>query len=403
MIGFFKKENNVILSYNSEFAQSEDWVEKKFAFDRLIKLKKTFSFWQKDAVLMPKVGDEGYDVFDEYETKYFHFATLFDDYYKITKGILTDDFDIYVHSTIEFDVSFFVADSNISIWAIVSKLFKNDIYIGGSKPNRLPEKEFRKLIANFPNTYERKLYTEARVSSVLKNYFETSVDSELKYQSYRNKKISNKGKDLSKIFQESELIKYSTILEKLEEMLVSENLYSEKQWQSEILEIILLLYPKYIQVFKEVSIKDKNFGNKFLDFLLIDSNGHVDIIEIKRPFDNSIVTEQKYRGNFIPLRELSGTIMQLEKYIFYLNQSGNEGERALNSKFKSQLPRGFEIRIVNPSGIIIMGRENNLSVAQRKDFEVIKRKYKNVLDIITYDSLIQRLKFTISQIKLNIS
>jgi hypothetical protein len=46
-----------------------------------------------------------------------------------------------------------------------------------------------------------------------------------------------------------------------------------------------------------------------------------------------------------------------------------------------------------------MGRENNLSVEQKRDFEVVKRKYKNVMDIMTYDSLINRLKTTIEQIK----
>ena len=42
-----------------------------------------------------------------------------------------------------------------------------------------------------------------------------------------------------------------------------------------------------------------------------------------------------------------------------------------------------------------MGRENELSEVHRKDFEVTKRKYKNVIDIITYDDLLGRLDSTI--------
>jgi hypothetical protein len=57
----------------------------------------------------------------------------------------------------------------------------------------------------------------------------------------------------------------------------------------------------------------------------------------------------------------------------------------------------FFIKITNPSGLIIMGRTVGLSEEQIQDFEVIKRKYKNVIDIITYDDLISRLKFTIKQ------
>lgn len=46
------------------------------------------------------------------------------------------------------------------------------------------------------------------------------------------------------------------ILEKLKRMLKNEEKYSEKQWQSEILDIILLLYPKYLYAFNEAKVKD---------------------------------------------------------------------------------------------------------------------------------------------------
>ena len=38
-----------------------------------------------------------------------------------------------------------------------------------------------------------------------------------------------------------------------------------------------------------------------------------------------------------------------------------------------------------------MGREDRLTEDQKKDFEIIKRKYKNVIDILTYDDLLRRL------------
>lgn len=95
-------------------------------------------------------------------------------------------------------------------------------------------------------------------------------------------------------------------------MLLSELSYSEWQWQEEILQIILLMYPKYLHAFREVPVK-----NRRVDFLLVDAIGHIDVVEIKKPFDKSIVAKQTYRDNHIPLRELSGTIMQIEKYIFH--------------------------------------------------------------------------------------
>ena len=183
-------------------------------------------------------------------------------------------------------------------------------------------------------------------------------------------------------------------------MLADEVSYSEHQWQEELLQIILLLYPKYIHVFKEAPVRDTyNNKNRSIDYLLVDSSGNTDIIEIKKPFDKCIVTKRTYRDNYVPLRELSGTVMQIEKYIFYLNKWGKKGEEKLTSHYKDDIAENFKIKITNPCGLIIMGRTTGLSEEQIQDFEVIKRKYKNVIDILTYDDLINRLEFTIMQWK----
>ena len=109
--------------------------------------------------------------------------------------------------------------------------------------------------------------------------------------------------------------------------------------------------------------------------------------------------ENQYRDNYIPLRELSGTVMQIEKYVFYLNKWGQEGEEHLTQKYKAELPTDFSIKITNPGGIVIMGRDSNLTQPQRQDFEVVKRKYKNIIDIITYDDLLRRLDFIVRQLE----
>ena len=182
-------------------------------------------------------------------------------------------------------------------------------------------------------------------------------------------------------------------------MLKAESGYNEAAWQAEILQIILLLNPKYIKALRGAPVRDTYRNvNRQIDILLVDASGNVDIVEIKQPFDKCIVTNNQYRDNFIPLRELSGTVMQVEKYVFYLNKWGRAGETSLTEKYKSELPDGFSIKITNPGGLIIMGRDNNLSHDQRQDFEVVKRKYKNVIDIITYDDLLRRLEFIIKQL-----
>ena len=42
--------------------------------------------------------------------------------------------------------------------------------------------------------------------------------------------------------------------------------------------------------------------------------------------------------------------------------------------------------------MIIMGRDMDWTQDQRTDFEVIRRKYRHVLEIMTYDDLLRRLK-----------
>jgi hypothetical protein len=403
MIGFSKKSNKIIFSYTPERDAEENWALEKLEQDGDLPLKRTFYFLTEDiySTNEPEVKPDS----DEFDldfgtpTAHFIFARLKGQYYKVKRGILLNDFDIYIHTSVELDKKLFLVDSDISVFKIIASLVNRNIYIGGDHEGAIPEKAFRLLIDNFPNTYEKRKYVEARVASVLRNYLDHVTDAEAKYHKYMNKKITSQGADLRKMFKKSELYKYQTILEKLKDMLDNEDVYSEKQWQQEIIQIILLIYPKYIAVFREVPVRVKNTNERSLDYMLVDSSGYTDIVEIKRPFGKAIITENEYRKNYIPLRELTGTIMQIEKYIYYLNRWGIEGEKKLTEKYSADLPKGLTIKITNPGGIIIMGRDHKLTEHQKADFEVVKRKYKNVVDIITYDNLLQRLKSTIEQIK----
>jgi Domain of unknown function (DUF4263) len=409
MISFEKKDSLIIISYSTD--RDNKWVFDKFdngesyAFNKVYNLSSNNFYGE----LKPKeIDKDKLSIYDlEPEPIDFIFARLIDEYYKVEKGILINKFDIYFHKDFEFDNKVFIAEGDISIFRKIEQLINEDIYIGGNNSNAIAEIDFIGIINDFPSQYEKKLYSEARLTNVIKEFFSSTINAEKKFEKYIDKKATNKGQNLTKLFSDIELFKYQTILKKLEGMLFSEVSYSENQWQDEILQIILLLYPKYFLVFKEAPIKakydkEKNIREeKFIDILLVDSDGNIDLIEIKKPSNSSLMTKGQYRNNHIPLRELSGTVMQIEKYIYYLNRWGENGEEELTKKYKAEIPEGFEINITNPKGFIIMGRENDLSIEQKKDFEVVKRKYKNVIDIISYDDLLNRLKFTIEQIKKN--
>ncbi|TRW23615.1 DUF4263 domain-containing protein [Flavobacterium zepuense] len=406
MVNFEVINDEIIFTYSYSDYINNDWVREGLKNDGYINYKSTFHFTDEnlyEEIIQEDEDENALSIYDmgEYKPVSFVFAKKSVNYFKITRGIISDNRDIYFHKDIDLILEYFVAETKISLFKQIISLTNQDIYIGGKKENSIPFVTFEGLVKEFPTTYEKNLYAEARITAIIKNYFETTTDSEIKFQKYINKKVSKKGENLSKLFKEYELQKYSTILEKLEGMLSSENSYNEKEWQNEILEIILILYPKYILSFTSVNLTIDSKKRRFLDFMLVDSNGNIDVIEIKKPFENSIMTDRLYRNNYIPHKDLTGTIMQLEKYIYHLNRGGVLGEKKLNEKYLDKLPKDLNIKITNPQGLIIMGRENNLSSEQKSDFEVVKRKYKNVIDILTYDDLIQRLKFTIEQIKKN--
>ena len=392
MIEFKKSNDKVILSYSSD-RPSPEWVYHELDESGVVRIAKAFSLTKNELLTT-------FDQSDEDNPVEFQVAEKQGEYFCFPKEVLSIEHDLYIHENIALERKLFIAERGISIFGKVDDLVSKSIYIGGNEDGAIPEVTLRELLKAFPNTYELNRYTAARISGVLSSYIETKDDYEEKYQQYLNKRTSREGTNLSYLFSEVELLKYTGILEKLNNMLNDEESYSEAQWQEEILQILLLLYPKYIYVFKEAPVRDTyNNKNRNIDYLLIDSSGNTDIVEIKKPFDRCVVTNRTYRDNYIPLRELSGTVMQIEKYIFYLNKWGKKGEEKLSDHYKDDIARGFKIKITNPSGLIIMGRTKGLNQEQIQDFEVIKRKYKNVIDIVTYDELIERLQFVINHWK----
>ena len=390
MLNFEKKRNAITLIYRSDVSDSE-WVYERIKSTGGVRIANAFHFEEKDLITSP----EDHEEFDEVK---FKLALAKGEYFHIRKRILGIDSELYIHKSIKLVRKMFITERSISIFSKISELVSEDVYIGGEMDGAIPQSDFDTLIKEFPNSYELKRYASARISSIVSSHINTKQDYEKKYNAYMDKKVSVEGGNLEQYFAKFECDKYLEISKKLKGMLRDEVNYSETQWQKEILHIILLIYPKYIRVFKEVSVRDPYAGkNRFIDYLLVDSNGNVDIIEIKKPFDKNVVTTNTYRDNYVPLRELSGAVMQAEKYIFYLSKSGMKGEEKLTNKYKGELPRRLDIKVTNPGGIIIMGRSNNLSKEQKQDFEIIKRKYKNLIDILTYDDLLDRLDVMISK------
>jgi len=393
LIEIIKAENDLILKYSYTDYSSIFWVDKKLKSSKPFNIQHIFNV--SNDILIKRIENED----QEPESYNFKIGSLLDNYFKIDKTVFGLKNNFYFFKDCNLTENHLFARRKISILNQIDRQISKDIFIGGPREDILPFESFNKLVKIFPTSHEITLYREAKITSVLTEYFSNIIDKEEKYTTYINKKTPVYKSKIRKTFKEADILKYETLLGKLKSMLSNEIKYSENQWQEEILQIILLLFPKYIAVFDEVRFKDTNNQNRRLDYGLIDFMGNLDLIEIKIPFDKSIVSVRTYRDNHIPNRDLSGAIMQIEKYIYYLNKSGNAGERKLTEKYKAELPEGIEIKITNPNGMIIMGRDSNLNKRQLNDFEIIKRKYKNIVDIFTYDDLIRRMEILIEQLK----
>ena len=67
------------------------------------------------------------------------------------------------------------------------------------------------------------------------------------------------------------------------------------------------------------------------------------------------------------------------------------------------MPPSIELKITNPKAMILLGRDDKFTQQQRFDFEIIRRKYANVIDIMSYDDLLRRLDNIIAMLRKNSS
>ena len=400
MIDIYAEADRLLLTYAPNDSGTQ-WVRQKFRSGENIHARHVFSLKESD--LVDPLTEYGQDHPEQDDEDFvFVIGHRVDDYFRLDKSVMDTKNAFSFHESIPLSTKLLIASRDISILRKFDRLVSQDVYIGGNRTDSMPIEAYMRLVKTFPNSHEQTRYVEARISACIRDYLDTTKDAVSAYEKYMDGKPSRRGASVTQKFRQSELAKFRALLAKLEDMLAHEADYNEQGWQTEILEVILLLYPKYLQVFEKVRVSDTiNHTHREIDLLLVDSAGSVDLIEIKRPFgDASIVSRATYRDNYLPWRELSGAIMQIEKYVLYLNRWGQQGEGELSKRFADRLPKGLRLHIVNPKGIVIMGREHGLSGAQLADFEVIKRKYANIVDIVTYDDLLRRLRRTVQALEL---
>ena len=389
-VDFETNGNELILVYTPERG-SED-IKKRLISEDGVLIKKTFFVNQ---ILLREVDDE----FDYEDTLRFCIGTIGEHYTHLDSEVFRTKHSFYFANEIKLNYKMFIAHRDIAILRKIDEVIERDFYIGGDweAHNGISKETFKDLINKFPKTAEMDKYTHMRIASIIKDYFPECDKYEAIYEKFiesKNNSFVSTTSTVSKYNIQIELEQFTVAYQELNDMLDRYKAIDEKQWQEKIHNILQLLYPKYICCAREIKFYGGK-NDKQPDFLLVDANGFVDILEIKKA-DVHVLTQ--YRNNYVAAREISGAVQQIEKYIFCLNSS-YKAQEEVAKKLTELLPDGIEVKFVNPQGVLLAGRSNNFDREQLKDFELIKRQYKHVADIMTYDDLAQRLRNIIAALE----
>lgn len=404
-------DNEQLIKYNDKTIPDElKNMRSSSQNDYSIRIRKVFNFVQSD--LVDSLSMQEY-------TMAFHFADIKQlencSYYHIPGRFLDITQDIYMSTEKRIEVGYFAIgyDRHTSVFKTISSLIsttESSITIGGSANGAIPWDIFMHLLKQFPTTTQLRHYGEMQITRILGDYLTPKKDYEQVYNNSvrRSMKRSNStdsggpiGTELINNFRHQSLLEARNVLA---QKLNNERQLPESFWQKTILSILPAIYPQYIAILREsivperISNRGKN-TNRRIDHLLIDASGNVDLLEVKCPFEkNSVLMKTTYRNNFIPARELTGGISQIEKYIYYLNHLGLSGETQFSDTCKKrlasngfQLPDDFNLKFLNPHGILLIGY-CKFTEAEQRDFDLVRRQYAHITDIITYDDLLARIK-----------
>ncbi len=400
MIKISRQMDRLLLVYQPDRFNDARWLDEKLDQDGTVTLRRTFTFTSADLVSQADGNND--------DERTFVLGVLEGGYYKVSREILGLKHDLMLNSAMRLEPGTFIAQRDISVFRRIDELIDEPIIVGGNDASALPLADFEHLLKTFPTTTELTHYARSRIARVLKDYFGTLSDAEDRLNRYLESKKKLAANSRESLLANFELQKFEYIQAELKSMLTAVESYTEKDWQKKILGLLLLIFPKYIAVLENVHVKDfyshpGKASDRYIDLMLVDANGSIDIIEVKKPFPNALLSRNKYRNNHTPRNELAGTIMQAEKYLFHLSKWGSAGEQEIYRERKSELPAGIELKITNPKALILLGRDNDFNGEQRFDFEIIRRKYANMLDIMTYDDLLRRLENIIVMIKREVS
>jgi len=162
----------------------------------------------------------------------------------------------------------------------------------------------------------------------------------------------------------------------------------ELRWWEFLEKNLFLIYWKYIEIIKELSVED--ISRRKVDFWLIDSYWFLDIFEIKKP-NTKLLSNSIDRWNHYWHNETIKAIVQAEKYVYDIEKNSNSVKNKILKKIGWNLISKWDIEVIKPKVYLIIWDTKQLdNEKKQKDFRILKNWLKNV-EIITYDELLNTL------------
>ena len=284
-----------MLTYRAD-QSGNGWVWRELRDYGTVTLSRVFTFGRQDLIAEPDEAD-GENDFEAFLYQ-FRFAVRRGGYFHIKSRIFDIDNPVLIAEVgLNLERKVFVAERNISIFRKIAELIapKQPIVVGGSRAGAIPIPDFQALLSKFPNTGELNRYAAARVANVIGDYITPLKDARAQYEAYLNRRRSTM--TAAALAQpellQTEIEKYVFIRNTIAQWLGDGTARSEGDWQKMILNFLLLIFPKYVAVLSNVKVVDAystpgSTKNRFIDLALIDAAGNIDVIEIKKPFDDAL-------------------------------------------------------------------------------------------------------------------
>lgn len=178
-------------------------------------------------------------------------------------------------------------------------------------------------------------------------------------------------------------VTFSDVIDRFDKKLSSKKT-SESEWGKFLEENLFLIDSKYIHSIAQLNVI---LGTtRKVDFGLVDTQGYLDLFEIKKPETKLLINRKDSRGNYSWDKQAIEAIVQAEKYLYHAERKGSD----LKADVKRE--KDIDLDVIRPRAFVIMGNSSQLDTsAKKEDFRILKNQFKNI-EIILYDELLERIK-----------